>query len=148
MLKIIRDRWDQNHKKLREALKTNVGFNYCHYSDLVKLTFGIILNEDNKFDLDGINEIDNGDYQGTLLYLIPFQTYQPCEYEYLMTYVGYGSCGRCDALQAIQDNSCGDTLSEEQVSDLMTLCKDILTNTIKPYNHGWREDENYKVVEE
>ena len=99
-----------------------------------------------QLSIEEITEIDNGDYQGTLLYLIPFKTYQLSENEYLMTYVGYGSCSGCDTLQAIQDYS-EKPLTEGQISDFMALCKDILTNTIKPYNHGWRETEDYNQVE-
>ena len=149
MLKIIRDKWDQNKEKLRDSLSTGTDFNNCDYLDLVKLSFEVIFNsgqKDRQLSIEEITEIDNGDYQGTLLYLIPFETYQPSESEYLMTYVGYGSCSGCDTLQAIQDYP-DKSLTEEQVSDFMTLCKDILTNTIKPYNNGWREDENYNQVE-
>ena len=103
--------------------------------------------EVNKLDLEKITEIDNGDYQGTLLFLIPFDTYQPFEYEYLMTFVGYGSCSGCDTLQSIQ-HGYHQKLTEGQVNDFMTLCKDILTNTIRPYNCGWREQEVFNQAEE
>ncbi|HBE8999145.1 TPA: hypothetical protein KOR19_001182 [Clostridioides difficile] len=118
---------------------------YCSYEDLVKLSVKHILNdninEDDEWDVDNISEIDNGDYQGTLLYLIPKKTYQPNEYEYLMTYVGYGSCSDCDTLINIQDSD-----SEDSIEDYMCLCKDIICNIIKPYNFGWREDDKYNVV--
>jgi hypothetical protein len=29
----------------------------------------------------------------------------------------------------------------------MTLCKDILQNTIKPYNNGWRKEEEWEPIE-
>ncbi|MFQ4588371.1 hypothetical protein C4V12_02400 [Clostridioides difficile] len=118
---------------------------YCSYEDLVKLSVKHILNdninEDDEWDVDNISEIDNGHYQGTLLYLIPKKTYQPNEYEYLMTYVGYGSCSDCDTLINIQDSD-----SEDSIEDYMCLCKDIICNIIKPYNFGWREDDKYNVV--
>ena len=147
MLKIFVKKWDENNHLLREALSTAEGFNECEYKDLVKLTFDVIFNtnesEYNSLDVDRITEIDNGDYQGTLLYLIPFHRYQPAEYDYLMTYVSYGSCSGCDTLQAIQSWGNG-LLHEIQVNDFMTLCKDILTNTIKPYNSGWRNEEKFE----
>lgn len=34
------------------------------------------------------------------------------------------------------------------VDGYMSLCKDILTNTIKPYNYGWRNDSKFDQVEE
>lgn len=148
MLKIIRDKWDQNKENLRDSLSAGTNFNNCDYLDLVKLSFEVIFNsgEECQLSIEGITEINNGDYQGTLLYLIPFKTYQPSENEYLMTYVGYGSCSGCDTLQAIQGYS-DKSLTDEQISDFMTLCKDILTNTIKPYNHGWRQEDGYTQVE-
>ena len=34
-----------------------------------------------------------------------------------------------------------------QISDYITICKDILTNTINPYNYGWRNNKDFEVVE-
>lgn len=150
MLKIIVEKWDKNKDKLRNIFATEKGFNDCDYKHIVKTVFNIIYNygeeySSNKLDIENITEIDNGSYQGTLLYLIPFDTCQPNESEYLMTYVGYGSCSVCDTLQAIQ--SCREDLGKEQVDDFMQLAKDILQNTIKPYNYGWREDERFEHIE-
>lgn len=117
--------------------------------DLVKLSFEKIfntgINHDYLLNLKRITEIDNGDYQGTLLYVIPFDTYQPSEHDHLMTYVDYGSCSGCDTLQAIQ---CGHDrkLTEAQVKNFMALCKDILTNTVRPFNNGWRHEEMFDQV--
>lgn len=153
MLKIILEKWDKNKDKLREVFQTQKGFNDCNYKDIVKKTFEIIYNDgedysSDKLDIENLTQIDNGDYQGTLLYLIPFDTYQPSECEYLMTYVGYGSCSGCDTLQHIQCyGDYGDYLTTRQVDDFMQLAKDILQNTIKPYNYGWREDERFETVE-
>ena len=148
MLKICVRKWDENQSRLREVISKSKKHNTWGYKDLVKLTFDTIFNDCEKLlDTDEITEIDNGDYQGTLIYLIPFNTYQPSEYQYLMTYVGYGSCSGCDTLQGIQ--GWDDKLpTEMQVSDYMTLCKDIITNTIRPYNSGWRHDADYDTVEE
>lgn len=115
----------------------------------MKKVVSIILNggENEKWDAGNVTEIDNGYYQGTLLFLIPRDTYQPAEYDYLMTYVGYGSCSGCDTLQAIQD--CGEgKLNESQVKDFMTLCRDLVCAMIKPYNCGWRNNEEFETVEE
>ncbi len=150
MLKILVQKWDKNKNRLKRYLEEATNLNSCSYLDLVKITFTHIYNCDDMtvtdLNIEDITEIDNGDYQGTLLFLIPFNTYQPSESEYLMTYVGYGSCSGCDILQGIQD--CGDEkLTDEQVKDFMILCKDILSNTIKPYNNGWREEEGFTQAE-
>lgn len=153
MLKIMVSQWDKNKEELRRVLSERTDMNSIEYKDLVKLTFETIYNngldESNAcyLDIKKIHEIDDGDYQGTLLFLIPFISYQPAEHEYLMTYVGYGSCSGCDALQAIQ-NWGDDKLNGKQVKDFMALCKDILTNTIKPYNGGWRHTDLFDQVEE
>jgi hypothetical protein len=65
-----------------------------------------------------------------------------------MTYIGYGSCSGCDALQNAQDWTDNELLTDQQVKDFMSICKDIICNAVKPYNHGWREDDNFKRVEE
>lgn len=151
MLKIMLKKWDEN----QELLKTRIGeiedISDLDYFDLVKLTFSTIYNNGEQLDsvcdldIDNITEIDNGDYQGTLLYLIPFDRYQPSETEYLITYVGYGSCSGCDTLQAIRSYNRGKA-NDEQIQDLLLLCKDIITNTVKPYNYGWRYSELFEPV--
>ena len=152
MLKIMVSKWDENKDKLRDVLSKRRDLNDFSYIDFVKLTFDVIYNPDHpeysmtKLDTDKIHRIDDGDYQGTLLFLIPFDTYQPCEHEYLMTYVGYGSCSGCDTLQAIQGYR-QEPPSESQLNNYMALCKDILTNTIKPYNSGWRYEDKFEQIE-
>lgn len=152
MLKIILEKWEKNKDKLKKIFETEKGFNSydCNYRDIVELTFEVIYNTDEDSRLGRVNteritEINDGDYQGTLLYLIPFDSYQPNENEYLMTYVDYGSCSGCDTLQSLQ--SYGDDVTETQVNGFMTLAKDILQNTIKPYNYGWRNDGKFERAE-
>ena len=157
MIKYCIEKWDRNKDLLRSALSNNKLLNhilnescddpleYLEYKDLVKLTVMFILNDENEWDAKKITEIDDGDYQGTLLYLIPEDTYQPDSSEYLMTFVEYGSCSGCDTLQAIQCFL--DTRSRDKsIDDLMNLCKDLICNMIKPYNIGWRYDEKFDTI--
>ena len=157
MIKYCIEKWDKNKDILRSALGNNKLLNhvlnknddpleYLEYKDLVKLTVMFILNDENEWDVNKITEIDDGDYQGTLLYLIPEDTYQPNSSEYLMTFVEYGSCSGCDTLQAIQ---CFLDIKDrdESINDLMNLCKDLICNMIKPYNTGWRHDERFNVIQ-
>lgn len=150
MLKIMVEQWDKNKDILKEELK-QTNLNDIEYKTLVEMTFKYVYNkdndEDNKVDINNIHQIDDGNYQGTLLYIIPFDTYQPQEGEYLMTYIGYGSCSCCDALLGIVGWGGCETPNESQLKDLMMLCKDILQNTIKPYNFGWRNDDKFKQAE-
>lgn len=48
-----------------------------------------------------IHVIDDGDYQGTLLFVVGAADYQPSAYWY--TTVSYGSCSGCDALEDAWD---------------------------------------------
>lgn len=150
MLKYCLDKWNKNNKLLKEKLERDCKLNRCDYSYLVELVVDYILNpsEDElnvRWDSTNITVVDNGEYQGTQLFLIPARTYQPSEYEYLMTYVGYGSCSGCDTLQAIQGWS-DEPLTPIQVKDFMALCKDLVTSIIKPYNCGWRNEECFEEV--
>lgn len=155
MLKILYEKWEKNRDTLKAAISRIGDISRLEYEDLVKLTFSAIYNDGNdedipydykRLDLDHITRIDNGDYRGTLLFVIPFDTYQPGEYQYLMTYVGYGSCSGCDTLLSIVD-WCNKKPNERQVSDLLALCKDLVTNTVKPYNAGWRNEDLFDPVE-
>lgn len=69
-----------------------------------------------------ITEIDYGDYQGCLVYVIGAAGYQPSDYWYVRVY--YGSCSGCDALQAIEGYT--DEKTEEQYSQLMMLALGIV----------------------
>lgn len=158
MLKFCLKQWDKNKDKLRKTLETEKGLNECDYKWLVEIVVKDILNcgeecsedryesSDYRWNEKCITEIDDGDYQGTLIYIIPKDTYQPSEYEYLMTFVGYGSCSGCDTLMAIQKYG-DDCLTSEQVKDFMGLCKDIVANIVKPYNKGWYHKEDFDEVE-
>lgn len=150
MLKFCRDAWNNNKDKLEAAIREDSLMNSCGYDYLVELIVKYILNpfvkdEDREFWIDGITVIDNGGYQGTRLYIIPRKIYQPSASDYLMTYAYYGSCSYCDTLQGIQSWELT-TPTEEQVKDFMSLCKDLVCNIIKPYNYGWRKDEEFEEV--
>ena len=155
MIKYALKKWDKNKDALRNAIQQTEKDkrSVWNYNDIVKLVCRYIFNEnttDNepKINIGGITMIDNGCYQGTLLFMMPFDTYQPAEYEYLMTYVGYGSCSGCDTLQRIQlDEMYYNVESDDDLIDsYMTLCKDIVSNTIRPYNTGWRNDMIFEPV--
>lgn len=145
MIKYCKNKWNKNKELLIANLKSDNNLNECDYLYLVKKTVNTILNDNGvvTYSIDNITEINNGDYQGTLLYVIPEETYQPSEYEYLMTYVSYGSCSGCDTLQSIQSLSCDTVPTEEQLREFTKLCMYIIQNIIKPYNNGWRNKEEF-----
>ena len=155
MIKYALKKWDENKDVLRNAIQQTEKDKRCFwdYNDIVKLVCSYIFNEnvsdeDPMIDVDGITMIDNGSYQGTLLFMLPFDVDQPAEYEYLMTYVGYGSCSGCDTLQRIQaDDEDDDETEKDLVDSYLSICKDIVSNTIRPYNQGWRNNGMFDSVD-
>lgn len=90
-----------------------------NYEQLVTWVIETIADPDEYEDIDPkrIHVIDDGDYQGTLLFVIGANNYQPYVYWYVM--VDYGSCSGCDTLEGIRSD--GDPPNERQVKDYMTL---------------------------
>lgn len=100
------------------------------YAAIVKAVVSILCEDDelNRPDPERITSIDHGHYQGTLLFVIAADGYQPDNYWFVK--VGYGSCSGCDTLERIRSyNDYPPT--DEQVADYMTLALHILQG-IKP----------------
>lgn len=131
--------WEANKEKLEEYISTTNQYNYGTYNEIVKMLFNKVINPhllnhgSPTYDTSRLHEIDDGDYQGTLLYIIPQDSYQPSAYEYVVTCVDYGSCTVCDTLQRIQEGNY-DIPTKEQVKEYMTLCLNILQRCKRPYN--------------
>lgn len=156
MIKFCKYAWDQNESKLRKALKDSEPdfLRMCSYKDLVYLIVKNIFNNGQDrlnriWDAEKITEIDDGDYQGTLLFTIPEDTYQPSPHQYLMTYVDYGSCSGCDTLLNVQMYIPyeGD-VPDSSINDFLTLCRDIVANTVCPFNNGWRKEDIFDPAED
>ena len=115
--------WGENKHKLEEYFKTTKQDEYGSYETIVKKVFEICLpkaNDYNGWDLDKMTVIDDGDYQGTQIFIIPTDTYQPSVEDYVMTDTYYGSCSGCDTLKAISSYDY-DLPTDEQVKEYMTL---------------------------
>ena len=145
MIKSFIKSWEKNKDKLEEYIKTHKQQEYDSYKFLVKLIFEIVINPDINvcgdgiFDTDEIDVLDHGDYQGTLIFILHRNTYQPCVDEYVYTYVEYGSCSGCDTLQSIHRYD-EDEPDENQVEDYMTLCLHLVQHC-KPMGE-FREENN------
>lgn len=90
------------------------------YREIVRAVIEAVAdNDDDECALDPkrIHEINDGDYGGIMLYLIPENKYHPYNYWYVR--VAYGTCGQCDTLEAIRERSSSD--AELAVRDCMTL---------------------------
>ena len=130
MIKEYVSKWNKNKKNLEEYFRNTRQEEYNNYKTIVTKLIELVINynvEDSfeQLDFERITEIDNGDYQGTLIYVIPKGYYQPCIEDYVYTFVYYGSCSGCDVLLAISDYE-EDKPNEEQVKGYMQLALNIL----------------------
>ncbi len=80
-------------------------------------------------DPERIVEIDHGDYQGTLLYVIGATGYQPSTYWAVS--VGYGSCSGCDTLCGIIDSA-----DDDKVPQYVTLALHVVQGLKKISGYG------------
>ena len=105
------------------------------YKDIVSAVVGLIGGdgEYGKPDKNRIHVINDGDSQGTLLFVIASGGYQPDEYWYVKVF--YGSCSGCDTLESIRCYNDGPP-SEEQIKDYMTLALHIVQGIKKMDDHG------------
>ena len=87
------------------------------YEAIVRAVIEAITDDDHRFDPDPerIHRIDDGDYQGTQLFVIGRKGNQPSDYWFVK--VGYGSCSGCDTLQAI---AYGGSDDEQKAADILT----------------------------
>jgi len=119
MIKDIVKQWENNKGKLEEYFRTTEQKDYSEYEDILIATFKYVLTG-KKYNTKRLTIVDDGEYQGMRIFIIPMDTYQPYIDEYLFTYVDYGSCSGCDTLQAISDYEDG-LPNEGQIKDYMTL---------------------------
>lgn len=132
MIKEFTDKWVKNKKRLQNWFESIVldkkvfdeyGFTYEN------IICGIIIHVlNNHIDTEelsnnitdfstNITVIDDGDYQGTQIFIIHKNCYQPDVSDYFYTHNYYGSCSGCDTLLGIMliKNK------KEQVKELMQL---------------------------
>lgn len=150
MLNYCKYKWAENEQKLKEAIEKSENHIEWEYDDLVRMVVTYILNKGGDEEKvyganwsDNLAIIDDGDYQGTLIYLIHREVYQPSPDDYLITYVDYGSCPGCDTLEGIQSDYDNKEKYPKpgQVMEYMTLCRDIVTHFKHPF-------DSYIVMEE
>ena len=98
--------WEAHKEEVREDLENIIKNNnyISSYKQILDSIIKRVLNqnteENKKFNAEKVTEIDNGDWQGTMIWAIPSASYQPGPYDYIFAYQYYGSCSGCDALQA------------------------------------------------
>lgn len=129
MIKELIEKWEEKKHMLEDYFVATAMDEYLSYLDILRKTIELCFSDCNfdefccPIDYDEITEINDGHYQGSLVFVFHREAYQPCPEDYLWTCVDYGSCSGCDTLQNIIEYS-GDPdgkLSREQVKQLMTL---------------------------
>jgi len=130
MIEAFTKAWDERKHEIEMGFKNKAPESY---EEIVKAVVSILVESDDwkNPDPERITAIDHGDYQGTFLFIIAADNYQPSDYWFVQ--VGYGSCSGCDALADIvsmetnyDDEGNEKGPSEEQVKDYMTLALHIL----------------------
>lgn len=123
MIPELINQWEENKFKLEEYFRTTAQEEYSSYTQIIRKVFELCLlkaDDDLGFDLSKMTVIDNGDYQGTQIFIIPKDIDQPSVDDYVMTHTYYGSCSGCDTLQGIIDRE-DELPTEKQVKEYMTI---------------------------
>ena len=96
------------------------------YKDIVVAIVDNVFNADDdnyaSFSTDVV-ELDDGDYQGTKIFIIHRDAYEPDLDDYYYTSDYYGSCGGCDTLLRIYETVQDD---KEKVKLLMNVALNLL----------------------
>jgi hypothetical protein len=122
MIQTFIDRFEARKEEIRAtfALKQPTS-----YKEIVKAVVRVLA-DDGEYetpDPERIHSIDDGGYQGTLVFVIACSGYQPSTYWYVK--VSYGSCSGCDTLEAIRSWD-DEPPTKEQLDDYMTLALHIV----------------------
>jgi len=121
MIKEAVKNWESHKGKIEDLFREK---HPDEYLDVVKNVVQYIANDESlELDPGRIHKIDDGDYQGTLVFVIGARGYQPSDYWYVKIY--YGSCSGCDTLSAIRNYDDGKP-TDDQVKQYMTLALHIV----------------------
>jgi hypothetical protein len=119
MIQTFVDKFMENKSKVLEQLASDPP---SSYTEIVRLVVENMRDPDGYGDPDPgrVHVINDGDYQGTLVYVIGAEGYQPNDYWYVKVY--YGSCSGCDTLEAIRSaGGYDDPPTKQQINDYWTL---------------------------
>ena len=120
MIQEFVDAFMKNKKSCRTKLQER---HPDDYQDIVRIVLETINEKEDtlyrKPNSFRIHEIDDSEYQGVLLFIIPENIPQPVNYWAVK--VLYGSCSASDVLQSIKDSCSAKTPTEEQLDEYMSL---------------------------
>ncbi|MBO7695925.1 MAG: hypothetical protein J6T10_25105 [Methanobrevibacter sp.] len=121
------DGWYRYKDELEDYFRNTPQKEYSKYSDIVKLLFEKVINQEDDygFDTENFLVIDDGHYQGTQIFIFHKNVCQPNIEDYVYTDTYYGSCSYCDTLQRIHNYEDGYP-NEEQINSYMQLALNLL----------------------
>jgi len=129
MIKEFVEKWNKYNKDLEEFFRNTKQEEYSSYEEIVKILFDEVINkgedEYDTFDTKNICVIDDGYYQGTQIFILHKDTYQPEIKDYVYTNTYYGTCSGCDTLLGISSYD-GGLPDEQQIKEYMTLALHLL----------------------
>ena len=131
MIKEFVQQWDERKHLLEKWLKENQP---SQYEDIYRKLFELVITKPNGYaddwNWERFRVIDDGDYQGNLIFILCNDSYQPDLRDYIFTEVDYGSCSGCDTFQHIRDLAWGeDKNTDEQVNQYITLALHMVQET-------------------
>ncbi len=130
MIKEFIQQWDERKHLLEEWLKENEP---SQYEDIYKKLFELVITKQNGYaddwNWERFRVIDDGHYQGNLIFILCNDSYQPDLRDYIFTEVDYGSCSGCDTFQHIRDLAWEDKNTDDQVKQYMTLALHMVQET-------------------
>ena len=127
MIKEFVEKWNKYSNNLEEYFRNTKQEEYSNYEEIVRILFDEVINkgEEDTFDTKNILVIDDGNYQGTQIFVLHKDTYQPNIEDYVYTNTYYGSCSGCDTLLRISSYD-GGMPDENQIKEYMMLALHLL----------------------
>jgi hypothetical protein len=121
MIQRFCDRFIEKKEELAKMIREDEP---SSYKNLFEMVCKVLYDDDDPYmspNYQKVHRIDDGHYQGTLLFVVPADDYQPSTY--WATKVGYGSCSACDTFQGIQDQRGWDDeeVTDQQVEDYLRI---------------------------
>lgn len=130
MIKEFVAQWWMYHQNMEQYFKSIPEISDIDYEDIVRALVENVLNcgveEWYKISTD-IHVIDDGQWQGTQIFVVHRDTYHPSVDDYFFADNYYGSCSGCDTLMHITKHK-EEPATDEQVKELMQLAFDMLRN--------------------
>ena len=130
MVKEFVQQWDERKHLLEKWLKENQP---SEYEDIYRKLFELVITKPNGYaddwNWERFRVIDDGDWQGNLIFILCNDSYQPNLRDYIFTEVDYGSCSGCDTFEHIRDLAWEDKNTDEQVNQYMTLALHMIQET-------------------